>query len=185
MPGEPLLGEAHIAELPHAEAAAWNAYLIASVAGAAADRARIDAELVVADRSAWTPAPAGPDFVLSATMTPAYFMTPAAKQLADSIVLHQTPCGGWSKAVDFSARPRLPGESYGSQASWSWVATFDNGAITEQLCFVANVIAAQGDPAPGRVPSWPGLHPGRPVPERLLAAELPAGRLLPRCRHLQ
>jgi PelA/Pel-15E family pectate lyase len=84
-----------------------------------------------------------PGFTLTRAMTAEWFKTPQALALADVIVSYQTPSGAWSKRVDFK-RPRAPGESFGSDDSWSWIGTLDNNSTTEQLEFLGAVVRAQG-----------------------------------------
>jgi len=144
-PGDTLLGAARLGALPAPARQAWLDYLKASDDARARDRAAVDAELRAAGRSAWTPAPHADDFAVSAAMTGAWFATDEAGRIADVIVSFQTPSGGWSKAVDVTTRPRLPGEGFGSTDSWSWIGTFDNGATTEELRFLGAAARARAD----------------------------------------
>ncbi|HEX2191149.1 MAG TPA: pectate lyase, partial [Longimicrobiaceae bacterium] len=92
----------------------------------------------------WTPAPEGPALDLGRQPAAERFRGAEARRTADAIVSFQTPSGGWSKRVEL-ARPRRPGESYSSANGWSYVGTFDNGATTEHLRFLAGAYAAHGD----------------------------------------
>ncbi len=143
--GEALLGAARIAALPAAERDAWLRYLETSRRNRERDRAAMDAELRAAKREGWTPAPAGPDFVVEKHMNDAWFRGEDARRTADAIVSFQTPTGGWSKRVEFG-RPRRPGENWASEGDWSWIGTLDNGATTEEMRFLARVIRVHGDP---------------------------------------
>ena len=105
------------------------------------------AEAQAAGKADWFPPPVGPDFALSSSMAGAWFGGAEARRIAGVIVSYQTPAGGWSKAVDMTARNRLPGESYSSTDSWSWIGTFDNGATTEELRFLGAEAQAQTDTA--------------------------------------
>ena len=87
-----------------------------------------------------------------------WYSSTQACQIADVIVSFQTPAGGWSKRLDMTQRPRVPGEMYTSDNSsrfliqgdndaphdphWSYVGTFDNDATTTQMRFLAKVIGA-------------------------------------------
>jgi PelA/Pel-15E family pectate lyase len=141
----PLLDATRIAALPAAERDAWLRYLEASRHNRQRDRAALDAEVRAAGRERWTPAPAGPGFVVEKHMTDAWFRGEDARRTADAIVSFQTPTGGWSKRVDFR-RARRPGENWASEGDWSWIGTLDNGATTEQMRFLAGVIHVHGDP---------------------------------------
>jgi PelA/Pel-15E family pectate lyase len=58
--------------------------------------------------------------------------------MADDILSYQTPTGGWSKHIDYTAGPRKPGQSfYGETDSWDYIATIDNGATTTEITFLA------------------------------------------------
>ncbi len=125
-----LLGSERIRTLPEADRPAWQRYLETSRREAEADRRALAAELAALGRKAWTPAPAGPPEVDSASMSD-------DERTADVVVSFQTPAGGWSKGVDLARRPRRRGESYAAQRTWEWIGTFDNGATTEQLRVLA------------------------------------------------
>ncbi|VXB96031.1 pectate lyase [Massilia sp. 9I] len=81
----------------------------------------------------------------------AWYGTPEALRVADTILSFQTPAGGWGKNADRSGPPRRPGESWsppeGAQRkdSWSYVGTIDNGATTTEMRFLALVAAQLGD----------------------------------------
>jgi PelA/Pel-15E family pectate lyase len=139
-----LLAASRIAALPEPGRSAWLQYVQRSRENAQRDRAAMDAELRAAGRETWTPAPAGRGFAVADSMTDAWFRGPAARRLADVLVLYQTPTGGWSKRIDFT-RPRQPGESFSAEQRWTWIGTLDNGSTTEQLVFLARAFAAHGD----------------------------------------
>lgn len=142
-PGEELLAPERIAALPEPERRAWTAYVDTSRAWRERDRALVQAELRALGRERWTPAPEGP--ALPAGRAPEWFRGEEARRTADAIVSFQTPSGGWSKRVALD-RPRAPGESFSAANGWSYVGTFDNGATTEHLRFLAAAHAAGGDP---------------------------------------
>lgn len=139
-----LLAPARIAALPAAERQAWERYLATSRRQAQVDRDALAAELRAAGLDKATPAPRGDGFSVESGMTPEWFRGDEARRIADAIISFQTPTGGWSKRMEFT-RPRRPGESWASEGNWSWVGTFDNGATTSQLRFLAGVMGAGGD----------------------------------------
>jgi PelA/Pel-15E family pectate lyase len=124
---------------------AWNDYKTASAQHAAADKAVVDSELKAIGQGAMTPAPyTAADFKIDATMTDAWFASPAAAAMADAVLSYQTPTGGWSKHIDYTAGPRKPGQSFfGESASWDYVATIDNGATTTEIQFLARANQAR------------------------------------------
>ncbi len=139
-----LLAPARIAALTAAERQAWERYLDVSRRQAQADRDAMAAELRAAGLEKATPAPHADGFGIEPRMTPEWFRGDEAGRVADAIISFQTPAGGWSKRMEFT-RPRRPGESWASEGNWSWVGTFDNGATTSQLRFLAGVMNAGGD----------------------------------------
>lgn len=75
-----------------------------------------------------------------------------ARHVADNIVSFQAPAGSWGKNVDRTGPLRQPGEFYlGSEsrpedllndtAQWSPIGTFDNGATTAEIMFLARIQA--------------------------------------------
>ena len=118
---------------------AWSRYKTLSAQHAAADRAVVDSELKAIGQSTTTRAAyTDADFKIDGTMTDAWFATSAAAAMADAILSYQTPTGGWSKHIDYTAGPRKPGQSfYGETDSWDYIATIDNGATTTEITFLA------------------------------------------------
>jgi PelA/Pel-15E family pectate lyase len=137
-----LLNAARLAGLPPAERSEWQRYLSQSDRNARQDSMSMAVELRAVGRNEVTPAPVGQGFFVTKEMTPVWFASPAAKQLGEVLVTYQTPSGGWSKRIDFT-RPRARGESFSSEDNWSWIGTLDNGATTEQLKYLGNLIRAQ------------------------------------------
>ena len=164
-----LLAPARIARLPATERAAWERYLESSRRLRAADRASVDAELRALGRDRLTRAPyARSAFEVTSAMTPAWFAGDSARRIGDVVLSFQTPSGGWSKRVDMFGRARQPGESYYSESdAWSYIATIDNGATTEQLRFLAGLATATND-ARHREAFVRGVH-------HLLEAQFPSG----------
>jgi PelA/Pel-15E family pectate lyase len=149
---------ARIATLPTKEHAAWMAYLERSQKQMQIDRATLDAE-----RTAGAPEPPLPKEGFSARTMPlnhdaAWYGSTEARHVADVIVSFQTPAGGWSKNLDLSGSPRLPGQSYTTDnlskhpseddfdapkdPHWNYVGTLDNDATNTELHFLALVSGA-------------------------------------------
>lgn len=141
-PAQPLT-EARVAALPP-----WQAYLARSRALMAADKAALAAEQPGADMPA---RPHGSDNGMPLRRPGAWYGTPEAWKVAQNILSFQTPAGGWGKNVDRGGPPRAPGEHYappepGQRSEsgaprWNYVGTFDNGATTTELRFLARVQA--------------------------------------------
>jgi PelA/Pel-15E family pectate lyase len=70
----------------------------------------------------------------------AWYATPAAQVIADSIVQYQTPSGGWPKNRDMTSPPDA--EFLANQAMDHRAATLDNEATILQLRFLGRVITA-------------------------------------------
>jgi PelA/Pel-15E family pectate lyase len=149
---------ARIATLPAKDRAAWTAYLEKSQKQMQIDRATLAAE-----RTAGAPEPALPKEGFSARTMPlnrdaAWYGAPEARHIADVVVSFQTPAGGWSKNLDFSGGPRVPGQSYTpdnlskhpseddfdapKDPHWNYVGTLDNDATNTELHFLALVSGA-------------------------------------------
>jgi PelA/Pel-15E family pectate lyase len=118
---------------------AWNQYRTVSAQHAVTDRAVVDSELKAIGQSTITRASyTDADFKIDGTMTDAWFATSAASAMAGAILSYQTPTGGWSKHIDYTAGPRRPGQSfYGETDAWDYIATIDNGATTTEITFLA------------------------------------------------
>ena len=74
-----------------------------------------------------------------------WYADPEARAIADTILLYQTPSGGWQKNTDMTRppAPKLPGPH--EEPSDVNGATLDNDATTTQLLYLARVITATGD----------------------------------------
>ncbi|NJD11773.1 MAG: pectate lyase, partial [Gemmatimonadetes bacterium] len=143
-----LLSETRIAALPAAEHAAWKAYLERSRAFRELDRRALAAEAAAAGVERLTPAAVHDGFYLdelTPAPTPEWLAGPDAAAPADAIVAFQTPSGGWSKRLSI-ARARRPGEQWTSTGNQGWLGTIDNGGTTEQLRFLAGIIARRPEP---------------------------------------
>ncbi|HXC96225.1 MAG TPA: pectate lyase [Edaphobacter sp.] len=175
-----------IAALRQKDRAAWMAYLERSQKQQQTDRATLTAERVPG-----TPEPPLPKEGFSARTMPlnreaAWYGTPEARQIADTIVSFQTPAGGWSKNLDMSNGKRLLGQSYTpdnlskhpsendfdtpKDPRWNYVGTLDNDATNTELHFLVLVSAATPGHAgePYRVSFLRGI-------QYLLAAQFPNG----------
>jgi PelA/Pel-15E family pectate lyase len=89
-----------------------------------------------------------------------WYRDPAAVRVANILLSYQTPAGGWSKNLDFTVRPRVPGERFSMdnlshfpaggdydepvERAWNYVGTFDNDATIIPLSFLAKSAAALG-----------------------------------------
>jgi PelA/Pel-15E family pectate lyase len=115
-----------------------------------------------------TRAPYTHDFSVKPFMTPSWFASDSGRHMADIILSFQTPNGGWSKHVDFTAHVRAPGESYFAESDeWEWISTIDNDATTEEIRFLLLADRARHDARYG-----PAI--GRGV-DYLLASQYPNG----------
>ena len=164
---EPLLSEARVRAMAR-DTSAWLEYLGRSRTQRALDSATMAKELKGLDRTEMTRAPYARTFEVTSAMTPAWFASDSARTIATNLLSFQTPNGGWSKHVDYSAGTRRPGQSWFSESSeWRWIATIDNSSTTEQLHFLASIDSAQ--PRPEYKDAW------RRGFRYLLAAQFPNG----------
>lgn len=72
-----------------------------------------------------------------------WYGTPAARELADTVLLYQDATGGWPKNTDFS---QPPAPEYLARRGADRAPTIDNGGTTTPLRFVARVAAAAAEP---------------------------------------
>ena len=88
----------------------------------------------------FTGAPDGKDFSPPNKPKESWLAGRDARILADTVLSYQSPCGGWSKHVDYTKGPRKPGTHWSSQGSpaspWHYAATFDNNSTTGQIQFL-------------------------------------------------
>jgi len=147
--GEPLTKE-RVGALPADERRAWAAYLERSATLAAGDRAVLQNELAVAGIEQAIMPPTDRPRSVPADANDAWYASEEASSLATNVLSFQTPSGGWSKHVDFSAGPREPGMQWTAQhrpgGRFHYVATFDNGATTGEVMFLARVATAADRP---------------------------------------
>lgn len=152
-PAEPLTAE-RIQRSAVADKPVWLAYVATSRRLMAADKATLAAE-----RRRGQPVPPPPREAtngagLSLDRPAAWYASPQARAIADTVVSFQTPAGGWGKNLDRTAPPRRPGQDWiGADAKggpflsqdgvddWSFVGTLDNDATIDELRFLARVQA--------------------------------------------
>jgi PelA/Pel-15E family pectate lyase len=72
---------------------------------------------------------------------PAWYSSPEALQLADTVILHQSPEGGWPKNTRLDISPAVAPVDDGVKN------TFDNEGTTLPMAFLAQVITASGRPS--------------------------------------
>lgn len=156
--------EARIARLPEGQRAAWLAYLTRSRTLLLADKAALAAERKGLAKVPPAPAPGpsgGAGMPLDRPL--AWYASPEARRVADTIVSFQTPAGGWGKNADRAGPARLRGQYYvpaeelpvnakhniPDEEHWDYVGTIDNNATTSELRFLDRVQAqlpgAEGD----------------------------------------
>jgi PelA/Pel-15E family pectate lyase len=134
-----------VAMLPGNERAPWQAYFARSDALRRANANALGAELKAAQlESPNLPPHDSAEFKMDST-TPETFFSP---DLAKIVISYQLPCGGWSKAIDYSKGPRTPGTQFVAQGHpWHFAGTFDNHSTTEQLKFLVRTQALHPDDA--------------------------------------
>jgi PelA/Pel-15E family pectate lyase len=134
---------ARLNQLPSAEQAAWKTHWDRSQVSARADQAALEAELAAQAMTTALRAPSGGDFKLPFKMDHVRNASEEAQQLATVVLSYQTPSGGWSKHTGYSRGPRQPGMQFSSQSEPGqkphYLATFDNRATTEEMCYLAAV----------------------------------------------
>lgn len=138
---------ARVALLSANQRGPWQRYLARSAELQRADRALIDVELRDHGLARMVHAPdVRKSFTVASYMVGSWFRTETGGRFAASILSFQTPSGGWSKHVDYSAGARAPGMSFFSENdSWSFIATIDNNSTTEQIRFLARAYDETGE----------------------------------------
>ena len=153
------LTAARISALPQKQQPAWKKYLASSEKQWQGDRAFLFNEMKSHGLKEFSTPPKGNSKNrLQLNKESTWYGEPEALRMADIVVSFQTPAGGWSKNLSFSEHRRVLGEQFASGGgsshltefdndlprdfNWSYVGTFDNGATTTQLRFLAKVIAA-------------------------------------------
>jgi PelA/Pel-15E family pectate lyase len=72
-----------------------------------------------------------------------WYATAEAQRIADNLLQHQSPVGGWPKSVDFAATPTP--KSLADAVSGGRANSLDNDATTEPMQFLARTAQATGD----------------------------------------
>jgi PelA/Pel-15E family pectate lyase len=159
-PAQPLTA-ARIAALSPAEQPAWREYLERSARQMRADRDFLRTELKVHNLKESINPPSGRGTRRVPSNEPdAWYGQDEGRCIADVIVTYQTPAGGWSKNLDMTREARPPGGHFAPDNSssflsssdydlphdsgWSYFGTFDNGATTTELRYLAKTITAVG-----------------------------------------
>ena len=109
-----------------------------------ADQRAFAQELEVSGRAEPLAAPPTNRFGFDPDASDDFFKTDEARRVADIILSYQTPSGGWSKRTDMSVTARKPGQMLGVEEHY--IPTFDNGATTTQIWFLARTYNAQQKP---------------------------------------
>jgi PelA/Pel-15E family pectate lyase len=189
-PSQPLTAE-RIAALPAGQQAAWKEYLERSKRQMQTDKEALRAERKAAGTTNF-PVPAEGRDARSVPLDKdsSWYASPEATHIADVVLSFQTPAGGWSKNLDMSKTPRLPGQSYAygpdqtarlvtpgdfgtvSDPDWGYIGTIDNDATTTQVHFLAKVVTALGPATAKAAPYRASFQHGL---EYLLAAQYPNG----------
>ena len=125
--------------MPEAERSLWQAYLADSDRLRRANDDKLDEELKAAHLTESKQPPHDRNEFEMPDKTPDSSLTSdEGRALAQTIISFQLPCGGWSKAIDYTKGPRPLGTQFVAQdRSWHYAGTFDNRSTTEQLKFLA------------------------------------------------
>jgi PelA/Pel-15E family pectate lyase len=184
---------ARIAKLPRSQQRAWREYLARSEKQKAADKETLQAEMKAANVTESKPAPQGRNafgMYLTPNHTADWYTSADAIRMATNVVTFQLADGGWSKNIDMTSNPRVPGGRYDTDNlnrypdptdfdkpvddTWHYLATLDNDATTTQIIFLAHITTAllaanrPADAAPFRVSVARGV-------EYLLDSQYPNG----------
>ena len=147
------------ATLPEADRAAWVGYLRRSQ-----QQLSFDQDEIFIEKSHLTgPAPEYPKESGAGRSMPldrddAYYKTPEALHVAETILSFQIPNGGWSKNLDMTGPKRLPGQSFTpnnisrllgpddfdkpANPTWNYAGTLDNDATNTELHYLARMSTA-------------------------------------------
>lgn len=140
-----MLTPERIAALPAPERNAWTTYLTQSEERFEKEYDTLAAECRHLKAADSTPAAANSkEFESTAKQDTAWFGNTEAKGLTAAVLSFQTPSGGWSKAVDYTKGPRLPGTHWtiSTGKPWHYCGTLDNRTTTEQIKFLSQVFVA-------------------------------------------
>ncbi len=140
-----MLTPERIAALPEPDRTAWASYMKRSIERAKHEFDVLAAECRKLGLATSKPAPSNrAEFELDSDTEESWFASAEAQKVADAIISYQTPSGGWSKAVDYTAGARQPGTHWTTQdgEGWHYCGTLDNRTTTEQIKMLAEVFAA-------------------------------------------
>lgn len=114
---------------------AWQAFFQRSTDLAAADQDQLEQELLHSQQPTATLPLKHKQFGFEPRPTTRFLQTPEAIHVAKVILSFQTPSGGWSKRTDMAKQLRQRGQMFGTEKNY--IPTFDNGATTTQLRWLA------------------------------------------------
>jgi PelA/Pel-15E family pectate lyase len=160
-PGALPLTANRIAALPKDRQPTWQNYLAHAERQLRADQNFFRAEMKKHGvKESLSPPPGSSRSRLPLNQPAVWYRQAEVLRIADIVVSFQTPAGGWSKNLDMTQHPRAPGEQFAAgntsiylakfdndvprDLHWNFVGTFDNGATTTQLRYLAKVVAAAG-----------------------------------------
>lgn len=142
-----MLTRERIDALADAQRTAWQKYMATSQLYAEHERDVLTAEC----RKLGMATPQVPpgdrtEFETSSSVPADWYGRAEAMKLTDTVLSYQTPTGGWTKAIDYTAGPRVPGTQWTPNPSnrWHYCGTLDNHSTTEQIKFLARVFNATG-----------------------------------------
>ena len=75
---------------------------------------------------------------------PAWYSSPAARTIADAVLVYQSPHGAWPKNTDLIEPPATPAALAAIHAG-AEANTIDNGATTLPMQFLALMVHATGE----------------------------------------
>ena len=132
-----------IGTLPAEAQTAWREYVQLSQSQMAADRFVVYAELERERLIDWSAPPDGDGVAEFIRKPTTWFAEAEALRIGAIVRSYQTRAGGWGKNLDLRTRTRLPGERFSAGTKgWTYAGTFDNGATTTELRFLARLVAA-------------------------------------------
>lgn len=157
-PAQPLT-PVRISQLPTNQSALWQSYWEKSRRQGEVDHTFLRDELKrLRLPQPIAPPPARGTQGIALNRDAEWYRSAEARRIAEIIISFQTPAGGWSKNLDLTQHRRAPGEHFAQSnlsrfgtpndldqphdPDWNYVGTFDNGASTTQLRYLAKVIAA-------------------------------------------
>jgi PelA/Pel-15E family pectate lyase len=162
-PAESLTAARVNATLPQADRAPWLAYLRRS-----AQQLSFDQDEMFQERGKLTgpvpllPKESGAGRSMPLDRNAEFYRSPEALHTAETILSFQLPNGGWSKNLDMTGPPRLPGQSFTANnisrflgpddfdkpanPNWNYAGTLDNDATNTELHFLARISTAHPGP---------------------------------------